>query len=480
MVLMPVNTSQNPAIQKAMESVAAAIPQAEADPTRPVYHFRPPANWMNDPNGTIYHNGIYHLFYQHNPYGDEWGHMHWGHSRSTDLVHWEHLPIALWPSLELGEEHCFSGCAGVSSDGQPMLFYTEVGLGKDEQWPPNEQWAAIGSPDWLTWQKHPSNPILSLETHGGPPFERDWRDPFIFHEAGRTFMVLGGAFDETAGIALYETDDPQLVKWTYRGLLYEKPRSELRFFECPNFFKVQDQWVLLHSPYRPIEYAVGSFDIETLKFTPAQEGILDAGFTDVPNFYASNILYDAQERCILLGWARGFRSGNGWNGCLALPRILTIGSDGHPRQQPVPELEILRGAHVIHTDQTIDSSIQQFEGVSGHTIEIHAAFRAGDTSEFGLQLRRSENGLRFVPILYADGQLNVDGTSIPCELMNDSRLKLQIFLDRSLLEVFVNDGETCVTKVLDAPIDDIGIAVLANEGAVQLDRLDCWQMNEIW
>src|SRR5580765_20545 len=114
------------AIARAMASVAEAAPRAEADPTRPVYHFRPPANWMNDPNGPIYHKGYYHMFYQHNPYGDKWGNMHWGHARSRDLVRWEHLPIALWPSKEAGEEHVFSGCALINDQGQPMIFYTSI------------------------------------------------------------------------------------------------------------------------------------------------------------------------------------------------------------------------------------------------------------------------------------------------------------------------------------------------------------------
>ena len=97
------STQYAPSIQQAMQSVQAATAGAQADALRPAYHFLPPAYWMNDPNGTIYHDGWYHLFYQHNPYGDEWGYFHWGHARSRDLVHWEHLPIALSPSYEAGE-----------------------------------------------------------------------------------------------------------------------------------------------------------------------------------------------------------------------------------------------------------------------------------------------------------------------------------------------------------------------------------------
>src|SRR3972149_6996682 len=113
--------SPNPDIQRAMKAVEAAIPKAQADPGRPGFHFLAPAQWINDPNGPIFYNGEYHLFYQHNPYDDRWDHMHWGHAKSKDLAHWEHLPIALWPSLEKGEGHCFSGCATVTADGTPVL-----------------------------------------------------------------------------------------------------------------------------------------------------------------------------------------------------------------------------------------------------------------------------------------------------------------------------------------------------------------------
>src|SRR2546426_523104 len=136
----------NDAITRAMSSVRRGTDRASLDPTRPVFHVAPPAGWNNDPNGPIFHGGFYHLFYQHNPYGDSWGNMHWGHVRSRDLVRWEHLPIALWPSKEVGEDHCFSGCATVDGNGQPILFYTSIGPKKRAE-DSAEQWAALGSAD---------------------------------------------------------------------------------------------------------------------------------------------------------------------------------------------------------------------------------------------------------------------------------------------------------------------------------------------
>ncbi|HTG45843.1 MAG TPA: glycoside hydrolase family 32 protein, partial [Verrucomicrobiae bacterium] len=153
------------AIERAMQSDAQATPRAQADPDRPGYHILPPANWINDPNGPIYHNGYWHMFYQHNPYGDGWGNMHWGHVRSKDLAHWEHLPIALWPSKESGEEHVFSGCAGMRADGKPIIFYTSVFQGKSAT-DYAEQWVALGSSDLLQWSKPAENPALHESIHG--------------------------------------------------------------------------------------------------------------------------------------------------------------------------------------------------------------------------------------------------------------------------------------------------------------------------
>ena len=177
----------DPAFVKAMQSVLAAIPAAEADPDRPVYHFRPPAYWNNDPNGPFYFQGWHHLFYQFNPFGVQLSHQHWGHARSRDLVNWEHLPIAIWPSEELGETAIFSGGAAFAADGRPRLIYTSIGNRQPEQWlvlPKDEELFA--------WEKYPHNPVLSQASHLGGPISQ-WRDPFPFRDGDSTYVVCGGA-----------------------------------------------------------------------------------------------------------------------------------------------------------------------------------------------------------------------------------------------------------------------------------------------
>jgi beta-fructofuranosidase len=430
---------------------------------------------MNDPNGTIFHNGYYHLFYQHNPYGDTWGNMHWGHARSRDLVRWEHLPIALWPSKELGEDHCFSGCAALNGDGIPMLFYTSVSGQR-----PNQQWAAVGDQDLLLWSKHPDNPVLDVGGSGAPAFGKAWRDPFIFSEAGRTFLVVGADTETEALVPLYEAEDESLTRWKYRGILFRLPKERVKFFECPNFFKVDGKWMLICAPYRPLEYWVGSFDLETLKFKPETEGILDSGFGDTANFYASNIAYGPRGRCILFGWVRGFQEGRGWNGCLALPRELSVSAAGHPIQNPVRELTSLRtsGSRLTHIE--LNDSRHVLDGVGGDTLEIALSLAPQGAERIGMKVRASAAG-DGVLLQYDGTHLDVAGTEVP--LRSDSigeSLDLRIFLDRSVMEVFAEEGRVAVTRVIYPDEEAGGIELFAEGGPAEVTAVEIWPMQPVW
>ena len=482
----------NPAIERAMQSVAEATPKAEADPTRPVYHFRPPANWMNDPNGTIYHNGYYHLFYQHNPYGDAWNHMHWGHARSKDLLHWEHLPIGLWPSEELGEGHCFSGCAAIGPNEEPLLIYTKVAPFENDRAKPedNEQWLALGSADWLTWEKWEGNPLLAPGGQGAPHFKSGWRDPYIFQAEGRNFLVLGAETDDTQEVSLYEAEDESLMRWTYRGPLVSTPPQERFFYECPNFINLGEKWALLTSPYDLVDYVVGTFDVNTLAFTPETRGIIDhgLGYTDhiaktggQPNWYASNTLYDPDGRCILLGWLRGFAPDRGWNGALALPRVMTLGPDNRPRIVPLPELSELRAKQLTSQSNLGVNGTHQLNGIQGDTLELQVTLDLGSAQKAGIKVRCSDDGEQGVAISYDGRHLDVAGTTIPFELGQDEpQLELHIFIDKSVLEVFVNQGRVCVTRVIYPPVDDLGVALFAKGGTTTATALNVWEMQEIW
>jgi beta-fructofuranosidase len=264
-------------IKKASNSVEKARKEAEKCPCLPVYHFHAPSNWMNDPNGPIFYKNEYHIFYQHNPYSTEWGTIHWGHAKSKNLVNWTHLPIALVPSVEKGEEHCFSGDC-VINDGIPSIIYTSIGPKKPHK-TSAEQWLAISKDDMITWEKYPNNPIMTLDLHGDLEI-RDWRDPYLWREGDIWYAVLGGHVRKpNRGVALlYKSEN--LIDWEFIKSLIVGEKETGRNWECPNFFQIDNKWVLIVSPHDKVIYNIGDF--ENNNFIPSKWKILDHGLC----FYA--------------------------------------------------------------------------------------------------------------------------------------------------------------------------------------------------
>lgn len=464
----------NDPVTHAMTSVAEAKPRAEADPTRPIFHFIAPANWMNDPNGPFYFRDYYHLYYQHNPFGDEWGHMHWGHARSRDLVFWKHMPISLWPSKEHGEDHVFSGCATTNVHGEVMAFYTSIGRGKSAN-DYAEQWAGVGDSDANTFKKHPMNPILSEKLHGDVKVY-DWRDPFIFRDAGKTFMVLGGNLNQAKGgqavVLLYEATSGELTNWNYRGVLFTHPDAAVKNIECPNFFKLGERWVLVHSPYGKVEYFTGEFDPVAGRFSAKERGLMDHG----DDYYAPNSMEDPNGRRVLWGWVRGFKSGRGWNGCLTLARIVTLGDDGHLRQSPAPELAKLRAQPFTLSPVELSNVTNSVENVRGDTMEIEAEFEPGTAKSFGLRLRTSADGARAVHVSYDGETLSAAGVRAKLKLAGSEKtLKLHVFIDRSVMEIYAN-GRACLTKVIYPDDRDLGLGLFASGGTARLKSFNAWTL----
>lgn len=468
--------------QRARASVRAAMPQARQDSTRPVYHFRPPAQWMNDICGAIYYKGTYHAFYQYNPFsGDVWGadNSLWGHARSKDLVAWEDLPWALLPVKHRGERRCNSGCVTLDGNGRPMIFYTFVPerpdatrLGK------REQWGAVPlDEDLIQWRRVKDAPLMAAGMNGVPSsVNGGWSDPFVFKSGARTFVT----FKSCDGLVC-EATDKTLTQWAYAGQL------EGVSGECPNLFPLQGKWVLIRSTH-PISYVVGDFDQQAISFKPnGGSGPMDYGFGKTPpqdrswtrGLYGTNTFVDKDGRRILLGWICGFRPMRGWNGCMSLPRILTLDEQQRLIQTPAPELRTLRGEHRTIQGLALNNREAPLEDVNGDTLEIMAELAPGDADAFGLKLRRSADGRRAITLRFENNILNVAGTEVPITL-SSGILKLHVFIDRSVLEVFINDGVTSVTRVEYPGEGDLGVSAFAENGSVTVISLDAWDMNSIW
>jgi len=452
----------NKAIEEAMKALEAAIPKAQADPDRPVFHMLPPAQWCNDPNGPVYHNGYYHIFYQHCPFGDTPGQgrwqMYWGHARSKDLVRWEHLPIAIWPSNDLGENGCWSGTAAIRDDGVPFIIYTSVGPNKNAK-DASEHWAATGDPELITWKKHPANPVLSHKAHKDVKIE-DWRDPFIFREGKKWYMVIGGHRVGGKGcITLYSSDD--LEKWEFLGIPFEGTEDN---WEVPNLFKLGSKWVLTYSPYSTIKYYTGDFDLKTLKFKPEYQGTVDFS----PNFYAMNCFQLEKGRRVLIAWIgaweNGFKPGRGWAGCMSLPRELSILPSGQLVQKPIGEFSKLRAKHYdgLHSLQ----SLQSLQSQNINTLEIQAEIE-GESWE--MKLGTLEDGGKLA-IACSGKEIDVLGTKIPLEKPGKT-FELHMFLDRTVLEILIN-SVSC-TKV-------VYLKNLKHEFSGNFKKIDAWKIKSIW
>jgi len=455
-------------LDRAQKSVSLTAELVKNDPNRPAFHFLPPANWNNDPNGTLFYNGYYHLFYQHNPYGDEWDWMHWGHARSKDLVHWEHLPIALWPSVEKGENHCFSGSGFIKDDGKPILFYTSIGHENPEHW------AAIPLDDELkSWQKHPSNPIITMSAHG-EQFIEDWRDPFLFRDGGNNYMVIGGHPRGGKGsIMMYRALNDELTEWKFLGIPFS---GEEKNWECPNFFKIKNKYVLIYSPHNRVRYYTGIMDFKSNKFIPEFHGTLDNGIAW--NFYAPNTLQKPDGRRILFGWIPGFKEGQGWQGAISLPRDLSLDEKGRLVQKPVQELAKLRTENHHETNIDIGKSPKKID-VNFPQLEILLKIAGRGTDNIGFRFN-DENGKPFEIILtpkwFSFGE---DKVSVDPELDNLIQ-SVQFFFDRTVIEIFVNDGLLCATKVIYPDKANLNFEIFKPTGKTILKSFDVWRMKSIW
>src|SRR5690606_10447024 len=266
--------------KQAVDSIKSNISRAASDPNRPVYHFSPVSQRMNDPNGFFFENGYYHLFYQYNPVADRGGSGYkiWGHARSRDLIQWEHRPILWWPDWEKGELQCFSGNAFKSYSGKMMMFYTSVyapGI-------PRTQEAMVPlDDDYDAWEKYTDNSLLPYFPANGPDPGSLWRDPLVFKEDGQTFMLLC----TESGVALYEANEDKLISWDFKSIIYETKNGSP---ECPNLFKLGDKWILIISPQGPVEYAVGTFDPLRGTFDIEKRGFLNTN----AQFYATQGFFD--------------------------------------------------------------------------------------------------------------------------------------------------------------------------------------------
>lgn len=475
------------------------------DPHRPQYHFQPPAHWMNDPNGLIQWRGRMHMFYQYNPHGAYHGTIHWGHAVSDDLVHWEDLPVALAPTPDGHDaEGCWSGCA-VDNAGTPTLLYTGVH--------PQVVCLATGSDDLTQWTKPGFNPVIT----GPPPELQDasgghFRDPFVWRSsvASRWNMLMGCKAEGEGGrVLLYHSDN--LVHWEYAGPLLvgdvtqTKPFWTGTMWECPNLLDFgRRQALLISAQATPNDflypfYVSGRFTDSGFE-VEMQDILVHGGPVDY--FYAPQVTRLDDQRYVLWAWLREGRSDQacieaGWAGAMSLPLIVSMEADGRLCAEPAPELQQLRRDHQHWSDLNLaDGADMLLAGAGGDSLEIIATFADLTDGEFGLILRASPDGQEYTRVMVQpaeqrvvikrdlsslDTTLDRDLCTAPVPSTSDQRVTLRVFLDRSIVEVFVNGGQSSVvSRIYPTRRDSLGLGLFSRGGAVQLKSLDVWRLESIW
>ncbi len=294
------------------------------------YHFTTKKGWINDPNGLVYFNGFYHIFYQHAPdFEEPWRqNMHWGHARTKDFIHFEELPVALYPDMPYDKDGCWSGTA-VVKDNILYLFYSSIH--------DNVQSVSVAySSDGISFRKYEGNPVIAGFPEDGCP---DFRDPAVCYYDGKYYCVMasGNQGRKTANLLLYESAD--LFHWDYKCVLCEWENA--KFAECPSFMQSGDLFLLAASVCKEDSHRFyvmyGNFDGRT--FTPLYTGEVDKG----PDQYAGQVFADNKGRTILISWMPGWKYAGFRKkdiGCMSVPREIKL-IDGKIYGYPVKEVQSL-------------------------------------------------------------------------------------------------------------------------------------------
>ncbi len=465
---------------RATARIDTAAAHVARDPARPRYHLTAPVGLMGDPNGPVVFEGRYHLMYQFFPYYQATDEMRpgWGHLVSEDLVYWKHWPIALMPVPGTYDAAACASGSCVIQDGVPTIVYTSV--------PPQAQSIATSRDGMRTWEKYAGNPVVPAP----PEIEglRDgFRDPFVWREDDGWYMIVGSAIDGVGGTVLLH-HSPDLRNWTYLHPLCTGADPDAMQWECPNFFPLGDKYVLVISPLLhsapalrgDVIYSVG--DYVDHRFIPGPWRTLDLGGHG--NYYAPNSFADDRGRRLMWGCIGVAGSaGHPWFGAQSLLRELTLRPDGRLGVAPVPELAALRGRAWHDEDLVLDGPAVAFpEGAAGACLEILVRIDPGGATEVGLDVRCGPGGTSAVPIRFnrAEGLFRVGGREAPFRLLEDEReLRLQVFLDRKIIEVYLNGREVMTAQTGQGP-RDTGLRFHAGGGTARVLSLDVWEMGGIW
>ncbi len=495
-------------LQMSCKNTETSIETIGKEKFRPQFHFTPQANWMNDPNGMVYYEGEYHLFYQYYPDSTVWGPMHWGHAVSNDLVHWDHLPIALYPD-SLG--YIFSGSAvidwenttGFGSKDNPAMvaIYTYHNMDGERAGKNNYQYQALAySLDkGRTWKKYKNNPVLP---NSGI---RDFRDPkVIWHEESKQWVMILSGGDI---VKLYSSKD--LKSWTFESDFGMGIGAHGGVWECPDLFPINvegtndTKWIMLVSinPGGPnggsaTQYFVGDFDGKTFIPEKNDSDWLDYGKDNYAGVTWSDIPKEDGRR-LFIGWMSNWIYAQtvpteSWRSAMTLPREIKLINEGGQYQittLPVKEFEdskILK----MQINKMLFSGMSDINNIDLDlsSCELNFVFKPldgslnGHTTAFGLLLKNDAEEELKIGYNMLSKQVFIDRTKINTQFKDSNYLsedvapysigdeiKMKIIIDASSVEVFVDEGKLAMTNILFPDSAFNKLSLFSSLGSVELE-----------
>lgn len=465
---------------------------------RPRFHLTPPANWMNDPNGLVFQDGLFHVFYQHNPDAPHWGRMHWGHAVSADLLAWRHLPIAISPDDDGPDDFgCWSGCI-VDGEGIASLFYTGVTLDGGQRRSSIRRATSVDG--LMTWSKAPGEPSVP-----GPPggIALDaFRDPFVFRDDDGWSMLVGaGTSDGLGAVLLYRSVD--LQSWTYRGSFLSADEisraddADGPCWECPQLVQLGDTAVLIVSVVdrapgvRPSHVTAFVGRVGDGRFIVDHAEPLGMG----PDFYAPATTVTPDGRRLLLGWIPedppDGSSGRAWAGSMTFPRTVSLGKDGRLSLAIASEVVALRTARRAHGPvRLVDAAAAWRYALVSQHFEIAATIDPGHAAEIAMELLDDDDESPEVRVAFrpAERTLSVARRGIVSVAGRNSKstrilpgaagdsLAVRLLVDGSVMELEV-DGRTMATVRLPTTrADRIAVTFAATGGTAWIVELETWSL----
>jgi fructan beta-fructosidase len=468
---------------------------------RPEFHFAPQKNWINDPNGLVYYNGDYHLFFQYNPFGATWGHMSWGHAVSKDLIKWEELDVAI-PETHHGDKKiamAFSGTAFVDSfnssgfaqinEPAPLIAIYTTHVTQNDS-PLVQHQSMVYSLDGRTFNDYDQNPVLDIGA-------KDFRDPKIFkHERTGKWIMIVAKPDEYK-VHFYSSEN--LKNWKFLSAFGPMGNVD-KIWECPDIFELpvtnaagEKKWVLTLSAGHPekdflgMQYFIGEFNGTSFKPDPLSYPLyIDHG----KDFYAGiiyNNLPSSDTRKIMVGWANSWVYADKtptkvFRGMMAIPRELSLQKTGNGYsllQQPVRELDNYFGETIFENKSfSLQNNINDAGKAKANIADIQFTMSVNGAEKAGIKVLKSGDEETMIYYDSKDKKVKIDRTrsgnvsfhekfgsieSVP--VVEESKdLTFRILIDKSIVEVFVNDGKYVLTDLVFPTKNEGGFEFFSTQG----------------